>query len=108
MAEGAAAARGNLDSKSRAEIRAHAAAAENVGNFFAEDIFIGVGAILLMKGFFDSVGMHVGVWDMALWGLPTALAALTVGWWRYKALDQKINTRQAAAATPKGGNDDPP
>ncbi len=104
MAEGAAAARGGLDPASRAEIRAHAAASENVGNFFAEDIFIGVGAILLMKGFFDSVGMQVGVWDMALWGLPTALAALLVGWWRYKALDRRIGARQRAAA--KGADDD--
>jgi uncharacterized membrane protein len=106
MAEGAAAAQGELDPKSRAEIRAHAAAAENVGNFFAEDIFIGVGAILLMKGFFDSVGMHVGVWDMALWGLPTALAAFGIGWWRFRALDQRINVRRKAATATKGENDD--
>jgi uncharacterized membrane protein len=108
MAEGAAAARGELDPKSRAEIRAHAAAAENVGNFFAEDIFIGVGAILLMKGFFDSVGMDVRVWNMALWGLPTALAAFAIGWWRYRVLDRNINARQQVAAQPKGALDDAP
>ena len=106
MAEGAAAAQGELDPKSRAEIRAHAAAAENVGNFFAEDIFIGVGAILLMKGFFDTVGMNVGVWDMALWGFPTALAAFGVGWWRYRALDQRIHARQRTAAAPGGEGHD--
>jgi len=100
MAEGAAATQGELDAKSRAAIRAHAAAAENVGNFFAEDIFIGVGAILLMKGFFDSVGMHVGVWDMALWGLPTALAAFAVGFWRYRVLDRGIVQRRHVAPTP--------
>jgi uncharacterized membrane protein len=106
MAEGAAAAQGELDPKSRAEIRAHAAAAENVGNFFAEDIFIGVGAILLMKGFFDSVGMHVGVWDMALWGLPTALAAFGIGWWRFRALDRRIDVRRQATIATKGASDD--
>ncbi len=95
MAEGAATAQhGALDDRQRADIRAHAAAAENTGNFFAEDIFIGVGAILLMKGFFDSVQMNVGVWDMALWGFPTAIAALVIGWWRYRALDRRL----AAAA----------
>ncbi len=108
MAEGAVAARGDLDPISQAEIRAHAAASENVGNFFAEDVFIGVGAILLMKGFFDTVGMNVGVWDMALWGLPTALFALAVGWWRYRALDLRISKRQAAAAITKGATDDAP
>ena len=106
MAEGAAAAQGELDPKSRAEIRAHAAAAENVGNFFAEDIFIGVGAILLMKGFFDTMGMNVGVWDMALWGFPTALAAFGVGWWRFRLLDRRIRSRQQAAVAVKGGPDD--
>lgn len=106
MAEGAATAQGELDPKSRAEIRAHAAAAENVGNFFAEDIFIGVGAILLMKGFFDTMGLNVGVWDMALWGFPTALAAFAVGWWRFRALDQRIHRRQQAAATATGGSHD--
>ena len=106
MAEGASDTKGELDPKSRAEIRAHAAAAENVGNFFAEDIVIGVGAILLMKGFFDTLGMNVKVWDMALWGLPTALAALVVGWWRYKKLDERIHLRRQIADQPKGTSDD--
>lgn len=106
MAEGAAAAQGELDPKSRADIRAHAAAAENVGNFFAEDIFIGVGAILLMKGFFDTMGLNVGVWDMALWGFPTAIAAFVVGWWRFRLLDRRVRAREQIAAAPRGGLDD--
>lgn len=91
MAEGAAAARyGELSEKTRSDIKAHAAAAENTGWFFGEDIFIATGAILLMKGFFDSVGMDVGVWDMALWGIPTALAALFISWYRFNRLDKRI------------------
>lgn len=91
MAEGAATTEhGPLNAQQTAAIRAQAAAAENVGNFFAEDVFIGVGAILLMKGFFDSVNMNVSVWDMALWGLPTAVFAMGVGWWRCRVLDRRI------------------
>jgi uncharacterized membrane protein len=71
-------------------IRAHAAAAENVGNFFGEDVFIAVGAILLMKGFFETQGLNVGVWAMALWGIPTALVAFGVMIWRTRALDRRI------------------
>jgi uncharacterized membrane protein len=97
MAEGAASGGKPLDPESRADIRAHAAAGENVGNFFAEDIFIGIGAILLMKGFFESHGLNVGVWDMALWGLPTAVFALGIGWWRFRALDRRIAARRSAA-----------
>lgn len=72
-------------------IRAHAAAAENVGNFFGEDIFIAVGAILLMKGFFDAQNMEVGVWAMALWGIPTAVVAFGTMWWRTRVLDRRID-----------------
>ena len=57
MAEGAARAQhGELMPRPPADIRATPLPAENVGTSSAEDVSIGVGAILLMKGFFDSVG----------------------------------------------------
>jgi uncharacterized membrane protein len=91
MAEGAARARhGDLPEETVQTIRAHAAAAENVGNFFGEDIFIAVGAVLLMKGFFESAGLNVSVWAMALWGIPTALVAFAAMWWRSRALDRRV------------------
>ena len=99
MAEGAARARhGDLPEKTVEAIRAHAAAAENVGNFFGEDIFIAVGAILLMKGFFDGVNLEVSVWAMALWGIPTALVAFGVMVWRTRVLDRRIASDAAKAA----------
>jgi uncharacterized membrane protein len=94
MAEGAAHARdGELSEAGRDDIRAHAAAAENIGNFFGEDIFIAVGAILLMKGFFDTQGLDVGIWAMSLWGIPTALVAFTGMWWRARALDRRLRNQ---------------
>ena len=84
-----------LPEKTVEAIRAHAAAAENVGNFFGEDIFIAVGAILLMKGFFDAQKIEVGVWAMALWGIPTALVAFATMAWRARVLDRRI-AREAA------------
>lgn len=96
MAEGAARARhGEIPAKTVQLIRANAAAAENTGNFFGEDVFIAVGAILLMKGFFDALEMNVSVWAMALWGLPTAIVASVVMWWRCRVLDRRI-AREAA------------
>ncbi|MDB6170083.1 MAG: hypothetical protein JWM88_2947 [Verrucomicrobia bacterium] len=96
MAEAAARARhGEITEASARRIRAHAAAAENVGNFFGEDIFIAVGAILLMKGFFDALKVEVSVWEMALWGIPTALVALAAMAWRARALDRHL-ARDAA------------
>ena len=81
MAEGAAAARhGELDEKTTMTIRAHAAASENIGNFFADDILVAVGPVLLMKGFFDVSNVEVEILHLAWWGLPTALWVLAVGW----------------------------
>jgi uncharacterized membrane protein len=101
-AEGAAPAPpGELPLATRETIRAHAAAAENIGNFFGEDVFIAVGAILLMKGFFDGLKIEVSVWAMALWGLPTAFAAFAAMWWRARALDRRV-AREAAAAKEGG------
>lgn len=106
MAEGAARARhGAVSEASVQAIRAHAAAAENVGNFFGEDIFIAVGAILLMRGFFESQGMEVSVWAMALWGIPTAVVAFLVMGWRTRGLDRRLGREEAAreaASDPEG------
>jgi uncharacterized membrane protein len=99
LAEGAArAAHGTLRKATVDRIRAHAAAAENVGNFFGEDIFIAVGSILLMKGFFDGVKIPINVWAVAVWGIPTAVAAFLLMGWRTRALDRGIAREAAAAA----------
>ncbi|MFD0894882.1 DUF969 domain-containing protein [Luteolibacter ambystomatis] len=91
MAEGAAHAQhGPLPDETRDTIRAHAAAAENIGNFFGEDVFIAVGAVLLMKGVFDAQHIEVGVWPLALWGIPTAIAASFIMAWRTRVLDRRI------------------
>lgn len=71
-------------------IRAHAAAAENIGNFFGEDIFVAVGAVLLIGGFFQGVGVEVNLLAVALWGIPTAIVAFVLMWWRLRRLDQRI------------------
>lgn len=96
MAEGAARTHHpGLSSDSAQTVRAHAAAAENVGNFFGEDIFIAVGSVLLMKGFFDAQGIEVSVWAMAMWAIPTAVVAFGVMAWRTRALDRRLE-REAA------------
>jgi uncharacterized membrane protein len=98
LAEGAARARhGDLPEAAVEAIRAHAAAAENVGNFFGEDIFVAVGAILLMKGFLSAQKIEVSVWAMSLWGIPTALIAFAAMAWRARALDRRV-AREAASA----------
>ncbi len=95
MSEGAAARDGQLKEADRIEVRAHAAAAENAGNFFADDIVVAIGALLLVKAFFDTAGIEVALGEIKAWSLPTALWAMLVGVWRFRRLDARIAARRA-------------
>jgi len=92
MAEGATENRfGALPDRIRHLIRAYAAAADNVGLFFGEDIFVAFGAIVLMTTFLDkAANISVPPIHVALWGIPTALAAFTIHAWRTYRLDGKL------------------
>lgn len=94
MGEGAATERGELSSADRERVRAHAAAAENVGNFFSDDILVAVGALLLVTRFFESAGVPVTLAAIQLWSTPTAVWVLVVGWWRYRVLDRSLGRQK--------------
>jgi len=92
MAEAAAETRyGALSDRTRWRIRAHAAAADNVGVFFGEDIFIAIGSILLIKGVLDQNGIHVEPAQLALWAIPTAVMAFIVHGARLLLLDRWLS-----------------
>lgn len=99
MGEGAAARDGRLGRPQQAAIRAHAAAGENVGNFFSDDLVVAVGALLLIKAFFDNADVEVALADLKLWCVPTALWVVLVGWWRTRRLDRRL--RGALTAKPE-------
>lgn len=91
MAEGAAENKyGKLPEKISNRIKAFAASADNVGVFFGEDIFIAFGAILLIKGFYDQNGINIEPLNIAVWGIPTAIAAFLIHGTRLILLDRKI------------------
>jgi uncharacterized membrane protein len=91
MAEGAADARsGKLPERLRHRIRAMAAATDNVGLFFGEDIFVAFGAIVLMQTILRAEGIEVNPLHMALWGLPTAICAFVIHSWNLQRLDVQI------------------
>ena len=68
----------NLDADKRDRIRAFAAATDNTGLFFGEDIFIAFGAVLLIQGFYAQNGIVLDPRSIAIWALPTAIAAFVV------------------------------
>lgn len=91
MAEGAAESRmGPLSMTTRYRIRAWAASADNVGFFFGEDIFVAIGAILLMKGFLEQNGIIVEPIQLSVWAIPTAIAALAIHGTRLLLLDRRL------------------
>lgn len=106
MAEGAAETRyGALPDRERYLIRSHSAAADNIGLFFGEDIFIAIASILLIKGFLEQNGIIVDPLELSVWAIPTAIAALIIHSIRLWLLDARLNhalgARTHSAAEPK-------
>lgn len=109
MAEGAAETRyGELPPAVRYRLRAMAAATDNVGLFFGEDIFVAFGAIIFMHNFMqESAGIQTEPLHIALWGIPTALCAFLIHSVRLHRLDKtlanELSKLNASALQQKGG-----
>ncbi len=107
MVEGAAEARhGRLPERIRHKLRALAAATDNVGLFFGEDIFVAFGAVVLITTFLHEAGIDVEPLKVALWGIPTAGVAFVVHAWRLYRLDRTL-ARQIADETDLAPTEDP-
>ena len=91
MAEAAAETHtGAVTQQQRELIRAHAAGADNVGVFFGEDIFIAMGSVLLIKGFLEQNGVDLTAMHIAVWAIPTAIAAFLIHGARLMLLDRRL------------------
>jgi uncharacterized membrane protein len=101
MAEAAAENRyGELSPRTRFLIRAHAAAADNVGVFFGEDIFIAIGSILLIRSFLDQNGFHTEPARLAAWAVPTAICAFVIHGTRLVLLDRFLQAEASKQEQP--------
>lgn len=102
MAEGAAEveAGGALPDTIRFRIRGMAAATDNVGLFFGEDIFIAIGSIVLMVGFLEQAGIIVEPLQLSVWAIPTAVAAFVVHGARLLLFDRSV--RRELSKIPAG------
>ena len=91
MAEAAAENRhGELPQETRELIRAHAAATDNIGLFYGEDIFLAIGSVLLIKAYLDQSGYPLTPLQIALWAIPTAIAAYLIHAFRLWRLDRRL------------------
>jgi uncharacterized membrane protein len=103
MAEGAAETHfGSLPDRERYLIRSHAAAADNIGLFFGEDIFIAIASILLIKAFLEQNGIIVEPLELSVWAIPTAIAALAIHSIRMWLLDARLKRTLGAQSANMG------
>jgi uncharacterized membrane protein len=96
MSESAAQRDVMLDEDSRMRVRALAAATENVGRFFGEDVFLAFGAVLLIQRFFAGQGIPLEPFAIALWALPTAIAAFVIHALRILAFQRRLRAMRAS------------
>jgi uncharacterized membrane protein len=86
-----------LDDADRDELRAIAAATDNIGRFFGEDVFIALGAVLLIQAFYSQHGIELTPLSIALWALPTAIAAFVIQSVRIWLYQRRLQRRAANA-----------
>lgn len=97
MAIAAAEAQAGPAAEGDERIPALAAATDNVGNFFGEDIFVAVGSILLMKGVLAGYGIELMPFQLSVWAIPSAVAAFLIHGARLLWLDHRLGRRARAA-----------
>jgi uncharacterized membrane protein len=92
MAEGAAMrAFGQTPQDVTETIKAHAAAADTVGGFFGEDCFVAIGSVLLIVGYVNaSYHLKLDPLQVAIWAIPTAIAAFVIHGFRLLRLDGRL------------------
>lgn len=91
MAQGAAISKyGKLDEDIEEDIKAMSAAADNVGNFFAQNIFIANSGVLLIVGTLEELGYSIDALAVAQAAIPIAIIALIFGFIQNSFLDRKI------------------
>lgn len=88
---------GPLTEGEREQVRASAAATDNIGLFFGEDVFVAIGAVLLIQGFYARSGIELEPLAIALWALPTALFAFVIHAIRLRLLQRRLERERARA-----------
>lgn len=94
MAQGAVVGKyGKADEKTEEMVKVAAAAADNYGNFFAQNIFIANSGVLLIAGTLEELGYAVDTVAIAQAAIPIAIIALILGAIQNHYMDKKIKAR---------------
>ena len=97
MAVAAAEQQTEVDEDTEEKVKAYAAATDNVGLFFGEDIFFAIGSIILIQQVLSGYGIEVRPHVLAFWAIPTAIAAFLIHSSRLLMFDRRLATRPRGA-----------
>jgi uncharacterized membrane protein len=89
-----------IDQAGRERAKAFAAATDNVGLFFGEDIFIAIGSILLMVGFLQQNGIRLEPLQLSVFAIPTAVLAFLIHSTRLLLLDRSLSRHSRVGGNP--------
>lgn len=84
---------GELDEETEDRVKAMAAATDNVGVFFGEDIFLAIASILLIQGSLASFGIELTPLQLSVWAIPTAICAFLIHGTRLLWFDRRLGRR---------------
>ena len=84
---------GELSEDEAEKVKAYAAATDNVGLFFGEDIFLAISSIVLIQQILAGYGYNLAPLELALWAIPTAIAAFIIHATRLMLFDRKLGRR---------------
>jgi len=95
MAEGAAVAKygEKVEEKDIEKIKAYSAASDNIGNFFAQNVFMANSGVLLIASTLEGLGMPVDTMQIAKVAIPVAVIAFVIWLIQNMLLDKKLTKK---------------
>lgn len=85
---------GELSEADAEQVKAFAAATDNVGLFFGEDIFLAIASILLIQGALAGFGIQLTPFQLSVWAIPSAICAFVIHGGRLLLLDRTLGRRK--------------
>ncbi len=100
---------GELTEDEAEKVKAYSAATDNVGLFFGEDIFFAIGSIVLIQQILSTYGYNLAPLELALWAIPSAIAAFVIHATRLALFDRQLARRPlhqpSAGPPPRSGEE---
>ena len=84
---------GELSDEEADQVKSYAAATDNVGLFFGEDIFFAIGSIVLIQQTLATYGYDLAPLELALWAIPSAIGAFIIHGFRLWRFDRSLSVR---------------